>query len=169
MLHRQGLQIETYDRGPLLEELRQLGAPSAPMSVFSFMTPASKRDVEKHAEYLNAIKGRMNDLFSIVKTKYQIEGYTKFHHIKNLFDVIQEDFNDISNWYTQKAKTVEDAQRTFQQIKNMLTVANAKIPPYLAFYYKYREETNDISTKVEACYAPLDAYIAYLKGFIPKK
>ncbi len=166
MLHRQSLQTETRDRGLLLEELRQLGVK---MSFSSLFTPASKKDVEKHAEYLRAIKGCMNDLFSIVEIKYDKEGYSKFYYIKKLFDSIQEEFYDISNWYTEKEKTVEDAQRTFQQIENMLTIANSKIQPYLQFYYNYKEETNVISTKVEACYAPLDAYIAYLTGFIPKK
>ncbi len=63
MLHRQGLQIETYDRGPLLEELRRLSAPSAPMGVYSWVTPAGKKDVKQHQDYLNAIKGHMDAFF----------------------------------------------------------------------------------------------------------
>ncbi len=162
MLHRQSLQIETYDRGPLLEELRRL---SAPMGVFSWETPAGKRDVKQHKDYLNAIKDRMDALLEKVDEYYNMDNVHFFGDIKKSFHDVNETFKRNFYWYIEKENTVENKLKVFDEILNMLMEARQSVSDYLRGNWKLTND-NGIREKVDACLFHLREYIVYIQGFV---
>jgi hypothetical protein len=158
-------QPETRDRGLLLEQLRQLNAPRYTVGMIGFFTPAGKKDVKTHKQYLANIKGPIDALSSKIIIRYNREGKFYFGKIKELFDYLKEMFDDNFQWYAGNT-TIEDALTKFSSIKNMLTQVSFRVKNYLKTICNFEGE-NDVSTAAEACYAPLDAYIAYIQGFVP--
>ncbi len=159
------LSDEIRDRGLLLEQLRQLNAPRYTLG--GFFTPAGKKDVKTHQQYLANIKGPMDDLSSIIDSVYQGKQKIFLQNMKETFDRLQQMFKDNFQWYTGNT-TIEDALTTFGSIKNLLTQVNGKAKEHMKNFFQFEGE-NEVSTAAEACYAPLDAYIAYMKGLISKK
>jgi hypothetical protein len=161
MLHRQSLQSETRDRGPLLEQLRQL---SVPMGGISWETPAGKKDVKKHQQYLNAIKGPMDALLEKVDEYYAMDKVYDFGDIKDSFHDVYKNFEKNFYWYTEKANTVEHALTIIAEIENKLRQAEESVMKYLG-----GANDNGIKEAVQACYPPLNAYKAYIQAFVSKK
>ena len=169
MLDTRNRERDPRDRGLLLEQLHQLNAPRYTLGGLSSLwgTPTGKKDVNAHKQYLGDIQGPMEALFPIVDGVYQMEGHFFFGSIKELFDRIKQKFEDNLQWYSEKAKNIQDALTTFQHIVNMLTQANSRIQQYLSG--RGYATDNEISTAIEACYPPLKAYIDYMQSFVPKK
>ena len=159
------LSPETRDRGQLLEQLRQLNAPRYSLGGFGiFGPPAWKRDVNKHAQCIADIARPMKVLFDLVKEADRlIRGLAD---LKAFFDESKRDFNNALEWYSEKGKTVEDGWMTFQVIHNRLTQAFSKITKHSNLNENDKEQLHSAITD---CYPPLEAYIAYIRGFIPRK
>jgi hypothetical protein len=166
MLHRQSLQIETYDRGPLLEELRRLSLPRYTLGVLR-ETPADKPDVKQHQEYLQAIKDPMDALLEKVDEYYNMDEVKGFVDIKNSFHEANEKNENNLWWYTDKEKNVEYELKIIEEILNTLEEANEAVTEYQSLWRHTND--NDIKTAVQACYPPLHAYKAYLQKFVHKK
>ena len=166
MLHRQSLQPETRDRGPLLEELRRLGAPSAPMGVFSWETPAGKKDVKQHQDYLNAIKGSMDALLEKVNAYQNKDEVFFFWDIKNSFHEINKKIERNFYWYAEKEKTVENALIEFKDILNMILEARQSVKEYFDDLRWTRTDDLNIYEAVNSCLLHLHAYYRYIHGFV---
>jgi hypothetical protein len=158
-------QPETRDRGLLLEQLRQLSAPRYTLGGLGNFTPAWKKDVNQHRQYIADIKGPLEVLFGRVESAYHLVGFTLFGSLKEFFDDIKKDFGNALQWYS-KGKTVEDALKIFQGIYNRLTQAFSRITEHAFVHENVKTELHSAITN---CYAPLKTYIAYIGGFIPKK
>ncbi len=163
MLHRQSLQSETRDRGPLLEQLRQLSASRYTLGVILWETPAGKIEVKEHEQYLEAIEGPMDALLEKVDEYYEMDEVYGFGDIKDSFHKVKRQFEDIFLWYLEKANTVEYSLTIIEEIENKLTQAEQSVIKYLG-------DTNDngIKEAVQACYPPLNAYKAYIQAFVSK-
>ena len=167
MLHPRNLQPETRDRGLLLEQLRQLNAPRYNLGGFGiFGPPAWKRDVNKHAQYIADIARPMKVLFDLVEDASRVVKHVSFANLKEFFDESKRDFNNALEWYSEKGKTVEDGWMTFQVIHNRLTQAFSKITKHSKLN---ENDKTQLHSAITDCYAPLEIYIAYIQGFIPKK
>ena len=157
-MHRQSLQSETRDRGPLLEELRRLSAPSAPMGVYSWVTPVGKRDVKQHQDYLNAIKGSMDALLEKVDAYCNMDEVVLFVGIKQSFHDINKKFEKNFYWYIEKEKTVENALIEFQGILNMIIEARRSVEAYFDDWWWTRTDNYNIYKAVDPCLLHLRAY-----------
>jgi hypothetical protein len=164
MLHRRGLQAETRERGPLLEELRRLGASSAPMGVYSWETPAGKRDVKQHQDYLNAIKGSMDALLEKVDAYYEMDDVHFFGDIKKSFHGINKKIEKNFYWYSEKEKTVENALVEFETILDMIIEARRSVDEYLIIWGHTND--NGIRGQVNTCLIEIRKYIIYIQGFV---
>jgi hypothetical protein len=166
MLHGQGVQPETRDRGPLLEELRRLGASSAPMGVYSWDIPLGKKDVKQHQDYLNAIKGSMDALLEKVYAYYNMDEVVFFWDVKESFDNIKKKFEKNFHWYIEKEKTVENALIEFQGILNMTIEARRSVEAYFDDWLWTRTDDYNIYEAVNPCLLHLDAYTKYIHRFV---
>jgi hypothetical protein len=157
-------QPETRDMGLLLEQLRQLNAPRYTLGGLGFFTPAWKKDVNQHEQYIANISRPMKVLFDLVNEADRV--IRGLADLKAFFDESKRDFNNALKWYSETGKTVEYGWSTFQVVHNRLTQAFSKITEHSKLNQNDKKELHSAITD---CYAPLEAYIAYIKGFIPKK
>ena len=160
MLHPRNFQPDTRERGLLLEELRQLNVVEYTLGAF-LNTPAGKKDVSKHDEYIQAITDTVNALVRIVD-KGRGNTSKSYLRVSEVVNAIQVEVLTSWDWYAPKHKiSVKDAWTKFQSILERLKLLDTPILDSLQ--EKTRE--NPATKALEACKPPLEAYIAYLHTF----